>query len=155
MIWGENSSFPISMTSKRQTCVSHSTPEAELVAMDTTLRVVAMPSRIMWDTLVPTMKAFVFGDNEAMLQVIKTGRNPTMRYLARTHIVSISWLHEVYQSGTFTFKFRETAGMAADIFTKAFSNPQKWLDAIRLVCIFCASIISSNVVWSQLSRYIQ
>jgi hypothetical protein len=60
MIWGENSSFPISMTSKRQTCVSHSTPEAELVAMDTTLRVVAMPSRIMWDTLVPTMKAFVF-----------------------------------------------------------------------------------------------
>ena len=41
------------MSSKRQTCVSHSTPEAELVAMDTTLRVVAIPIKIMWDTLAP------------------------------------------------------------------------------------------------------
>ena len=60
------------MLSKRQTCVSHSTPEAELVALGTTLRAVAMPSHIVWDTLSHAIKSVVLGDNEAMLQVIKT-----------------------------------------------------------------------------------
>ena len=71
-------------------------PDRELVAMDTTLRAIAMPSQIMWSALAPHMKATAFGDNEAMLQVIKTGRSPSMRYIARTHRVSVAWLHEVY-----------------------------------------------------------
>ena len=100
MISGPNSCYPIAMLSKGQTCVSHSTPEAELVAMDTTLRVIAMPPQIMCTALVPHMKATVFrGDNEAMLHVIKTRRSPSMRYIARTHRVSVAWLHEVYVSG--------------------------------------------------------
>ena len=110
-------------------------PEAELVAMDTTLRVIAMPAHVMWDVLSHAIKPTVFGDNEAMLQVIKTGRNPTMRYLARTHRVSVAWLHEVYASGVFAFKYKETKLMAADIFTKPFSNPQKWLEVIQLISI--------------------
>ena len=46
-----------------------------------------------------------------------------MRYLARTHRVSISWLNEVVRAGTFTFMYNTTDDMAADIFTKAFANP--------------------------------
>ena len=60
MIVGANSKLPIAMTSKRQPCVSHSTPEAELVAMDSTILVVAMPAKIMWETLVPKMKGVIF-----------------------------------------------------------------------------------------------
>ena len=60
MIWGPNSCFPIAMLSKRQSCVSHSTPEAELVAMDTTLRVVAMPAHVMWDVLSHAIKPTFF-----------------------------------------------------------------------------------------------
>ena len=101
--------------------------------MDTTLRVVAMPAHVMWDALPHAIKPTVFGDNEAMLQVIKTGRNPTMRYLARTHRVSVAWLHKVYASGTFTFKYKEAKLMAADIFTKPFVNPQ---DGWRLSNLF-------------------
>ena len=123
------------MMSKRQTCVSHSTPEAELVAMDTTLRVLDIPSRIMCDALAPDVKSRILGDNEAMLQVIRTGRSPTLRSLGRTHSVSISWINEVFRAGTFTFSFKKSADMAADIFTKAFSNPQKWSDALYLICI--------------------
>ena len=59
-ICGPNSMFPTAMMSRRQTCVSHSTPEAELVAMDTTLRVVAMPTRVIWDVLSPSMKGVMF-----------------------------------------------------------------------------------------------
>ena len=92
------------MTSKRQSCVSHSAPEAELVAMDTALRTVALPPGVLWEVLVPSMRATILGDNEAMLQVIKTGRSPTMRYLSRTHRVSISWLHEIYESRVLEFR---------------------------------------------------
>ena len=35
---GPNSFYPISALSKRQSCVSHSTPEAELVAADLAIR---------------------------------------------------------------------------------------------------------------------
>ena len=38
-----------------------------------------------------------FEDNQAMIRVIETGKNPTMRYLHRTHRVSVAWLHEVFQ----------------------------------------------------------
>jgi len=106
--------------------------------MDTTLRVVAMPTRVIWDVLSPSMKGVMFGDNEAMLQVIKTGRNPTMRYLSRTHRVSISWLNEVYKAGN--FKYKKTDEMAADIFTKAFANPVKRLAALKLISIDVTSI---------------
>jgi hypothetical protein len=35
--------IPIAYLSKRQTCVSHSTPEAEIVAMDSAIRLLALP----------------------------------------------------------------------------------------------------------------
>eukprot|EP00974_Lingulodinium_polyedra_P029591 2851022-Lingulodinium_polyedra.AAC.1 len=34
-------------------------------------------------------------DNSAMIRVIKTGRNPILRYLHRTHRISIAVLHEI------------------------------------------------------------
>ena len=116
---GPSSCFPIVMLSNRQTCVSHTTPEAELVAMDTTLRVIAEPSHIMWDTMSHAIEPTVFGDNEAMLQVTKASMNP----IARTHGVSVAWLHEVYKSGACTFTCKETNSMASDIFTKPFALP--------------------------------
>jgi hypothetical protein len=41
---GPNSFFPISALSKRQSCVSHSTPEAELVAADLAIRTEGIPA---------------------------------------------------------------------------------------------------------------
>ena len=70
-----------------------------------------------------------------MLHVIKTGRSPSMRYLARTHRVSVAWLHEVYVSGVFSSSHKETKCMAADIFTKLFAHPQNWLEVIRLTSV--------------------
>ena len=31
------------------------------------------------------------------MRVVETGRNPTMRYIGRTHGVSIAWLHERFK----------------------------------------------------------
>ena len=90
MIYGPSSQLPIAMVSKRQSCVSHSTPESEIVAMHTTLRTVTIPMMELWKPLIPGLKVLVFEDNESMLQVMKTGRNPTMLHLGRTHRVSFA-----------------------------------------------------------------
>ena len=51
IIRGPNSSFPFSVGSKRQTCVSHSIPEAELVAADFGLRTDGLPSLSLWSVI--------------------------------------------------------------------------------------------------------
>ena len=83
---GPFTSFPIAAYSKRQGCVSHSTPEAEIVSMDFALRTVGLPSLSLWEFMLPDkFTLFVHEDNSAMIRVCATGKNPTMIYLHRTH----------------------------------------------------------------------
>jgi len=88
--------FPLHAVSKRQDCVSTSTPEAELVAGCHALKSVLMPALDVWQILLPadSPSPVFHEDNQAMIQVVKTGRNATMRHLNRTHRVSVAWLHE-------------------------------------------------------------
>ena len=46
---GKHTCFPLAGISKRQSCVSHSTPEAELVAASFALRTVGLPAVLLWD----------------------------------------------------------------------------------------------------------
>ena len=48
---GPNSSFPIAATSWKQTCTSHSTPEAEIVAAEHALIKVGIPGMELWETI--------------------------------------------------------------------------------------------------------
>ena len=105
------------------------------MAMHATLRTVTIPMMELWKPLLPGIKSLVFGDNESMLQVLKTGRNPTMRHLGRTHRVSVAWLHEQYKSGLFDFVIRRSEFMAADIFTKACAVSSRWLEVLDLIGI--------------------
>ena len=79
--------------------MSHSTPEAEIVAADLSLRHCGLPSFALWHTLLPHKPKLIFHeDSQAMIRVMETGRNPAMRYLSRTHRVSVAWLHETFSS---------------------------------------------------------
>ena len=90
-IRGPNTCFPISGPSKRQSCVSHSTPEAEIVAADFALRLGGLPCLDLWQMLLPHKPRLIaHEDNQAMMTVVKFGRNPTMRYLKWTHRVSVA-----------------------------------------------------------------
>ena len=51
MLKGPNSCFPMSSTSKRQGAVSHSTPEAEVVAGCYALRTTGIPVLGLWQIL--------------------------------------------------------------------------------------------------------
>ena len=135
-IRGPSTFFPIAMQSKRQGCVSHSTPEAEIVAADFALRMMGLPALDLCQAVFPERPALFFHeDNQAMIAVCRSGRNPTMRHLHRTHRVSVDWLHEVFSRGDVVLVYESSDRQCADIFTKAFTNPEKWVHVCELVGI--------------------
>ena len=116
--------------------MSHSTPEAEIVSADLSLRQCGLPSFALWHTLLPHKpKLVLHEDNRTMIRVIETGRNPTMRYLSRTHRVSVAWLHETFSQQEIELVYEVSAKMCADIYTKAFTDASKWIAACDLINI--------------------
>ncbi len=133
-IHGSDTRFPIAFISKKQTCVSHSTPEAEIVAADFALRTEGLPMLILFDHLTgKESKCMFHEDNETMITVCKSGKNPTMRHLGRTHRVSIRWLYERFKERWHDLRYVKSEFQAADIFTKMFTNPIYWQQNLRLI----------------------
>ena len=124
---GPHTSFVIAGQSKRQPCVSHSTPEAEMYATAFALRNEGLPSTLIWDKLLPGFASICFHeDNQPMIRVLETGKNPTMRYLHRTHRMSVAWLHECFQRKDFELVHEDTSTMCADVYTKALNDAVNW-----------------------------
>ena len=104
--------------------------------MDEALREEGLPQLDLWEKILGRKVRMVLEeDNQAALQVVTTGNNPNMRHMARTHGVCTAWLHEVFanSNGLIVPRYCETVAMAADLFTKAFTDAAKWLHAIALV----------------------
>ena len=133
-ISGCHSSAPLSGQSKKQTAVSHSTPEAEIVSADHGVRCAGLPALSLWEVLLERKLVLKLEeDNSAAKRVIDTGRNPTMRHLNRTHKVDLRFLHEQVENGNMIVAQCPTNEMCADIFTKSFSNSDKWTHACSLI----------------------
>ena len=125
---GPNTRFLVSGSSKRQGCVSLSTPEAEIVAADVAMRAMGMPAfRLMERVLGKEPKFVFFDDNKAMITVVRSGKNPTMRHLERSHGVAVTWMHDMFERGYMYLAYE--VRMAADIYTKDFSDSRKWRHA--------------------------
>ena len=133
-IRGPSTCFPITGVSKRQSCVSHSTPEAEMVSADFAMRHCGLPGLSLWWTLLTHKPQLHFHeDNTAMIRIVDTGRNPSMRYLHRTHRISVAWLHEIFASDSVRIFYEKSAHMCADIYTKAFTDALGWTAACDLI----------------------
>lgn len=131
---GPCTNYPISAMSKRQGCVSHSTPEAEIVSMATAIRTTGLPSLPLWDAVFQRSTTLtVHEDNAAMICICESGKNPTMRYLSRTHGISVAWLHECFRRKELVLTHEDTKLMAADIYTKAFFDKDQWIAACWLI----------------------
>merc|ERR1712115_329255 len=116
--------------------VSNSTPEAEIVATAHALRQIGLLAFESWQKLLPhSPQMWFLEDNQAMLQCCKTGRNPTMRHLLRSHRVSVAWIHEQYKSPNFAFAHESGEAMPPDVFTKMFADKDKWRKARQLISI--------------------
>ena len=90
-IAGPETKFPTSGVSKKQSATSYSIPEAEIVAGAFGLRTEGIPALQLMDVLTGTQNTLRFReDNQAMIRVCETGKNPTIRHIGRTHAVSIA-----------------------------------------------------------------
>ena len=58
-----------------------------------------------------------------------------MRYIARTHGVSVAWLHERFGTKDLQLVYELSASMCADIYTKAFTESEKCWSVCRLICV--------------------
>ena len=98
-VCGPNSRWPIIGQSKKQSVTSHSAPESEIVAYNHGLRTIGLPAIFLWSTLLGKSGNEVLlqvrEDSDAMIRVLTTGENPTMRYLSLTHGIKMNWLHQV------------------------------------------------------------
>ena len=140
--------FPLVAISKRQTCVSVSTPEAELVAGSHGLLRELVPALDMCDKLLPPNYPAVFHeDNQAMIRNIRSGRNPTMRYLHSTHRLSVAVLHAIITGqvgvhNAIDVEDTTTANTAADMFTHGFTDKNKLSAALRAISIVDRSALN-------------
>jgi len=139
--------------SKKQDCVSHSTPEAEIVAAAWALRREGIPALQLWDVLLQGKRGlYVHEDNQSMIRVCQTGRNPTMRHLNRTHGVCVSWLKQRFDEPDYHLFYEHTSRQAADIYTKAFDNADKWslaLSNINIVSPDSFDVVNMNFYANQ------
>ena len=84
-----------------------------------------------------------------MIRVLETGRNPTMRYLHRTHRVSAARLHEALERKDFILVYELTSRMCADIYTKSFSEEAKWTKACELINIVSPARLQQIITAAQ------
>jgi hypothetical protein len=136
-IMGPNTHMPISGASTKQTAVSHSTAEAELVAAEVALRKEGLPvldllQVVLGNPNTPVICEF-FEDNQATIRMLESGKNPTLRHLPRTHKVDLAWLFQEFKKSTYDLKYCTSEEQAADIFTKHFVNSDKWNDVMHTI----------------------
>jgi hypothetical protein len=149
---GLNTFFPPAARSKRQSTISSSTTEAELGAAQVSLQKQGVPIQVFWNTVVKahggdSCKMYVLLDNSPILEIIRTGRNLTMRHLSKTKGISVAWLHQICSPDDVLLRYISTSLMAADIFTKMFTDKIKWIYLCMLGGLFEHG--PKNGVWSE------
>ena len=77
-----------------------------------------------------------------------------MRHLGRVHGVSIGFLHEQYRDNNMRMEYITTSLMAADIFTKAFSDGSKWNNLCHQINIVAESVLMSGDLFAHFCEYV-
>ena len=104
------------------------------MAADHAMRAHGLPCRDEWDLLLGRRVVVNFHeDNETAIGAMRHGFSPAMRHLKRTHGVCLRWLAERFRDSGCNLFYERSALQAADIYTKAFSVPQEWDRALRLI----------------------
>ena len=136
MLTGPRTKCILSSTSRRQTCVSHSTPEAEIVSADLALRTEALPASLLWGKILGrNIEIDFMEDNQAVVKICKAGGSQRMAHLPRTHRIDAAAVSEQFIRGVANLTYCRTQDQAADIGTKRFSDPSDWVKVIYLINI--------------------
>jgi hypothetical protein len=120
--------------SKRQTSTSHSTTEAECVAMSKAIREHGLPAQDLHETILGrSVKVNFYEDNESSITVMRKGYSSQLRHIPKTHRVSLSLIKEVFDEAGCNrhLLYIPTESQKADLFTKGLA-PHKMSPACRM-----------------------
>ena len=96
-IAGPRTVFPSAARSKNITGTCSSTPEAEMASANMAYKAVGAPTLDLLDLICERkVHMIMFEDNTATIEIIKTGKNLTMRHLLRHQGINIRVLHETF-----------------------------------------------------------
>ena len=180
-----NTYYPLNAFSKKQTSITMSSTESEVVAANHGLRAEGLPCLSLWyflwrgdagrkaepraekgDTIAaridPELDEIRYGttrpdglsiadinglhvqlpqsfqarhmeDNQATITLLLLGQAGVLRHTDRTQRVSFSWLKQQYDHGHFKLLNVGTSEQTADVFTKPFTEKNKWVHALKLI----------------------
>ena len=132
-IVGPNSFFPVQWASRKQTSVSRSTTESEVVSLAAGMFGEALPALNLFDLILGRdCPLDICEDNQATIRVIKNGYSNKLRHINRTHKVNVASLSEVIEESGYSLSYIDTKEQAADIFTKALPA-QHWESALSML----------------------
>ena len=125
--------FPLAWLSKKQTAVSRSTTEAEVVALSYVLFEEAIDlAELYSQVLGRRVMLKLREDSEACAKVVSTGYSRKLRHLKRTHKVNIAAVKEQLDRDDTQLELVNTTRQKADVFTKALQTA-KWPAAMSLM----------------------
>ena len=79
---------------KRQTSVSHSSTESEIIFLDAGLRMDGIPAHDLWDLIIAVLDGNTNQSKQVqgnLIKMIIKERSPTMRHVSRTPRVALDW----------------------------------------------------------------
>jgi hypothetical protein len=120
------------------------------VTLAIAVRTVGIPALDLFEELLGRkVLLVVFEDNQATATIVRTGKfAQSMRHVKRCHGVQLSTLTERLEDGTFVIEDCHTESMAADIFTKHFITPHKWVHAKELIGVLSREQRNELLVFS-------
>ena len=73
--------------------------------------------------------------------IIKSGKNPTMKHMNRTHGVQVRSLYDEFNKPRRNIQYIESAAQRADTLTKCFRDVPTWKHVCRLIGLIDSSKI--------------
>ena len=142
---GPRTYFPLTWVSKKQSSVSRSTTESEVVSLAYSLFKEALPMCSLWDKLLNRdMDLYILEDNKAAIQVCQNGFSSKLRHIGRTHKVNLQSVKDEIMRESTHLEYTITDKQAADIFTKAL-EPMKWPAALEMLGVVSPDRLKSSV----------
>ena len=146
-IFGSHTFVPTSWMCKKQTAVSHSSTESEIISLDAGLRLNSIPALDLWDLIVAvlgntTQKHTEQGD---LLKNEHEVRSPphTIYKRKQSQRVTLDWLFDrINLDSKIQIKYIDSKNQLADILTEGNFTRDEWT---HLLCLFNISHFSSTV----------
>ena len=125
--FGNNESiFPLSWSSKRQTAVARSTTEAKLASANEGIFQDGIPIKILLERVLGReVHTALREDYTACTSVLQAGYSPKLRSMSRTHRISVAALSEAFTTKVIDIEHVESKLHLADILIKDLNKNNK------------------------------